>query len=842
MSIFVLSSFQVLSMFFLSGGMGIPLGIPPAAEDPVLARIAPRECLFYVTWSGMSTPDPQSRNQTEQLLAEKEVQQSLKLLEEQIVASFRTAAADDPQAAAMVDNVRTVAKAVLTSATAIFISKVQLPKNGPPDVRGGAIVNLGDRAPEIAKALGRIESLLQGVNVPKPDGGSAWHRVPLGMHDPAADRGGSLLWAVKGRYLIIGLGEGEAEKIVERARQEQPEWLRQLRQQLAVPRPANLIYVNVAGLLKIAVSVEPELSRIIEGLGLAQVQSLASITGLDESSCISRTQVAIDGDLKGLLSVLTTQPLAKEHLTAIPKDATIALVARLDVAKVYKELLEIVGRLEPRGQQELLGGVRQIEERLKVKLYEDILQSLGDVWRVYTSPSEGNLVFTGLTAVVDIRDHDRLVAANAKLVFGSLFGGMAKEVTQPGRGQPEPQIKQIKYGEQTIFYLTRLGDFTPFSPAWCITDKKLVVALFPQNVKAYLERAGQIGAPSLADVAALTEPFEAAKPIAVSYLDTPAAFKLVYPIVQVALGFASRQMGRGGLGLDISMLPPAPSIGRHLRPTVTTVSRTKEGIVVETHQTLSIGGVSGLTILPSMLMFRSSGPMRVSALPKRVSTLPTQQNISSNNLKMLGLALLNYEATYAAFPSAAAGQKPNQPPVSWRVLILPYVEQSVLYQQYRFDEPWDSENNKKLIDRMPDVFKTPGSRKAVEGKTNYLAVVGEPYALAADKGRRMSDFADGTSNTILLVEASDERAVPWTKPEDFTPDKTKPAAGLVGLRQGLFLVLTADGAVRVLPADIGSSTIGSSTLHALFTRAGGEVAEFPVLGAASAVAEPTVTK
>ena len=596
----VLSSFQVLSMFFLSGGMGIPLGIPPAAEDPVMARIAPRECLFYLTWSGMSIPDPQSRNQTEQLLAEKEVQQSLKLLEEQIVASLRTAAADDPQAAAMVDDVRTVAKAVLTSPTAIFISKIQLPKNGPPDVRGGAMINLGDQAPEIAKALARIESLLQGVNLSKPSG-SIWHRVPLGMHDPAADRGGSLLWAVRGRYLIIGLGEGEAEKILERARQEQPEWLRQLRQQLPVPRPANLIYVNVAGLVKIAGSVEPELSRIIECLGLAQVQSLSSITGLDESGCISRTQVAIDGNLKGLLSVLTTQPLTKEHLTAIPKDATIALVARLDAAKVYKELLEIVGRLAPRGQQELLGGVRQIEERLKVKLYEDILQSLGDVWRVYTSPSEGNLVITGLTAVVDIRDHDRLVAANAKLVFGSLLGGMAKEVTQPGRGRPEPQIKQIKYGEQTIFYLTRLGDFIPFSPAWCITDKKLVVALFPQNVKAYLERAGQTGAPSLADIATVTESFEAAKPIAVSYLDTPAVFKLVYPIAQIVLGFASSEMGRGGLGLDISVLPPAPSIGRHLRPTVTTVSRTKEGIVVETHQTLSIGGVSGLTILPMLI-------------------------------------------------------------------------------------------------------------------------------------------------------------------------------------------------------------------------------------------------
>ncbi len=79
---------------------------------------------------------------------------------------------------------------------------------------------------------------------------------------------------------------------------------------------------------------------------------------------------------------------------------------------------------------------------------------------------------------------------------------------------------------------------------------------------------------------------------------------------------------------------------------------------------------------------------------------------------MLGLALHNSVSVHGAFPPAAAGRKPNQPPVSWRVLILPYVDQSILYQQYRFDEPWDSENNKKLIARMPvrKNYLYPGQR------------------------------------------------------------------------------------------------------------------------------------
>jgi hypothetical protein len=63
------SAFSVFPMFLtmvlgLGGGIGLPLGIPPSPEDPQMAQMAPEECLFYVSWAGMATPDVKSTNQT----------------------------------------------------------------------------------------------------------------------------------------------------------------------------------------------------------------------------------------------------------------------------------------------------------------------------------------------------------------------------------------------------------------------------------------------------------------------------------------------------------------------------------------------------------------------------------------------------------------------------------------------------------------------------------------------------------------------------------------------------------------------------------------------------------
>ncbi len=184
---------------------------------------------------------------------------------------------------------------------------------------------------------------------------------------------------------------------------------------------------------------------------------------------------------------------------------------------------------------------------------------------------------------------------------------------------------------------------------------------------------------------------------------------------------------------------------------------------------------------------------------------------SENNLKQMALAMHNYLATYNTFPAHAIYSKDGKPLLSWRVAILPYIEEDQLYKQFHLDEPWDSEHNKPLMEKMPKVFGDKGT------ETHYQVFVGKGAAFEGKEGTRIQDFTDGTSNTILIVEGPD--TVPWSKPADYVFDAEKPLPKLGGKpREKGFLAALADGSVRMI-----SNKIEEKWLKAFITRNGGEV-------------------
>ncbi|MDB5307287.1 MAG: hypothetical protein JWO38_1489 [Gemmataceae bacterium] len=174
---------------------------------------------------------------------------------------------------------------------------------------------------------------------------------------------------------------------------------------------------------------------------------------------------------------------------------------------------------------------------------------------------------------------------------------------------------------------------------------------------------------------------------------------------------------------------------------------------------------------------------------------PTRAELvrSQNNLKQIVLAFHNFADTYGGPIPTDFRSKDGTALLSWRVAILPYIEEVELYKQFKLDEPWDSETNKKLIAKLPKVY-APVRVKGKEGETFYQVFAGEKAVFGPKAQPRIpASFPDGTSNTGLVFEAGEP--VIWTKPADLAFDEKKALPKLGGLFDGDFHVGLADGSV-----------------------------------------------
>ena len=191
----------------------------------------------------------------------------------------------------------------------------------------------------------------------------------------------------------------------------------------------------------------------------------------------------------------------------------------------------------------------------------------------------------------------------------------------------------------------------------------------------------------------------------------------------------------------------------------------------------------------------------------------------SNKLKMMALAMHNYESAHGHFPDPLGTLENGQPGLSWRVHILPYIEEFELYNKFNLDEPWNSEANLALVEQMPLVYESPLLKKLEKGKTVYQLPFSATAAFrpGAENPLRFRDVIDGASNTLMIVATEADQAAIWTKPQDWNVDDTDPWKGL-RLDENQFRAALMDGSVRRI-----SKKIGTDMLKALITPNGGEV-------------------
>jgi hypothetical protein len=157
--------------------------------------------------------------------------------------------------------------------------------------------------------------------------------------------------------------------------------------------------------------------------------------------------------------------------------------------------------------------------------------------------------------------------------------------------------------------------------------------------------------------------------------------------------------------------------------------------------------------------------------------------------------------------------------------LLPFLEQRQLYDQFRLDEPWDSEHNRRLIEKMPEIYADPDPavRRAIgdRQRTTFVVPVGMETVFHGPAGTTFKEITDGTSQTALAVEVVPEQAVIWTKPDDWQVDFKDPLRGVKRSdTRTFFTVAQCDGSVRIIRNEIEPAEWAK-----LLTRAGKEIVD-----------------
>ncbi|MEZ6051323.1 MAG: DUF1559 domain-containing protein [Planctomycetaceae bacterium] len=227
---------------------------------------------------------------------------------------------------------------------------------------------------------------------------------------------------------------------------------------------------------------------------------------------------------------------------------------------------------------------------------------------------------------------------------------------------------------------------------------------------------------------------------------------------------------------------------------------------------------SAFTLLELIVTLAIVAALIALLLPaRRGSREAARRTQCRNNLKQIGLALHNYHDVYQAFPPAYTVDETGQPLHSWRTLLLPYLDQKKLYESIDLSRPWDDPANAEAFKTVVPTYACPSA--AIDPtQTTYLGMVGPDACLKPTEPRPIAEITDGTSHTILVIEASPQDAVHWMAPQDagvrfLLSFKEESPFDHVGGTHALI----ADGSVQFL-----SATTPDETRQALVTVDGGE--------------------
>jgi hypothetical protein len=797
----------------LGGAGGLPLSTPPLPPDPVIARVAPEACLFHLETAGLAEPDAGSKNLTERMLADPEMREFLGKVAGQVTAVFRQTV-PAPQEA----NEATVRllETALVRPLALTVERFQSPsEDGPPQLVASLVIRIGGETAAVEKSLATMTGLLF-AGAPEEfaprkieDEEAAWQQVQSPF--------GPISWGTNDGSLVVAVGPKALESLLGRladAGRKQPAWKTNLVKRLPVDRRSTLTYFHAGEALRIATSLpapdRDKLLTVLDASGLGKLETVGSVSGMTPEGIAASTWLGFDGPPTGLFAP-PAGGIGPRQLARIPADATMAQAWSLDLSAMLATVLEIVEATEPRAAAEVRENLERIRAVAGFDIDTHLLKPLGPDWTVLSVPAPGAML-PSVAIVAGVRDRATFAKTHKALL------GLARNAA--AAGDVELTIREIPYRDHTLFCLESAAPGTPIpvTPSWCLTDDALIVTLSPQLLKTLLAR--DVAKGGLEGVAEVKQALGGREPALVGVVDPVWLLGSLCGLYELAVPMSRGVLREQGVEIDLPQLPRSSAIMPFARPQVTTIRHETDGILIESTGTiplgpLTAGGVAGIS--------PASTPVLVGLLLPAVQSAreAARRTQMQNNFRQVMLAMMVHESARLKFPAQAICDEDGKPLLSWRVAILPYLEEGGLFKEFRLDEPWDSEHNRKLVARMPAIYADSSAPdQAARGLTTIQVLSGAGTAFAAaDKAIQAGEITDGLSRTLAIVEATPDNAVPWTKPDDLEFDPERPLAGVGNPRRpgGLFAAGFFDGHVRMLTPDVDPNVF-----KALATPAGGE--------------------
>jgi prepilin-type processing-associated H-X9-DG protein len=568
-------------------------------------------------------------------------------------------------------------------------------------------------------------------------------------------------------------------------------------------------------------------------LGLDGLQRIDLQWGFQDAALVTRLRLTSPMPRRGLLALLDQPTFGINTLPPLPANLTGLFVLSIDLANAYDQIDTLMKRISPPSPTDPPSA--GILARHGIDLRKELLGHVDSPLAFYVQSPQGEegptvaaLLMSrvaGFTLAAQIRDE-----AAASRAIDSLIKSFNPMLRQFLRGIQRNRVAsslaflkfEMSGGPHPKYTLDLPADSLPqpylkaLRPTVMLGRHQLVVSASTRAAEQALA-----GGPRWQPDGAFA-PVVKRLPADMVYLGLTdpragtAVFTKILPIlvrqINAEIALAQRRLRNSAnevvIRLDPDMIPPAEELNRLLFPSSTTLSVDGQGATL-THR----------EAIPTLTSPATAAVVIALLVPSVRSSWEASRRVQCvNNLKQIALAMHNYHAATNAFPRPAILDEKGKPLLSWRVAILPYIDQKELYDKFKRDEPWDSPHNKSLLKEMPPTYGCPIRTAAEPFTTTYRVLVGQGALFERDQDIGVADVTDGTSNTIMVVEAKE--AVPWTKPDDlsFDPAAVPSLGGAGSSHPGGFNASMADGSVRFF-----KSTINLNTFRALITRAGGEV-------------------